>query len=282
MKKILTIGDQIIDRYIYCHINRVSPEAACLIGLFDGKMKEYPGGAHNVDNNLKHLCISKEIRTEYFPTSLSIKTRYVDYDSRQQVFRLDHDSIEQYDSLEPLYFEECNFDYDAVVVSDYCKSKNIETTAKRACKSVKDFFFVNSKTKNPNKFLDHGRQCKAFFFCNKSEWKTLQENDYVSEYDYSIVTLGKDGIMVFDRQGECLLHSKPKPVSVYNVTGAGDTVISTFAWFVTKFGFSIDNLKKAIVLSNHAATKVIQKQDTTPIKFTDIKEFMLKSKSNGA
>ena len=119
--KILVIGDSCIDRFIYCDINRICPEAPVPV-LQPMHETENPGMAANVVSNLESLGAEVHLITN--ETDM-IKTRYVDDKSGQMIMRLDEN-----DECNPIDFHkdwqnciDMDFDlnYDAIVISDYCK-----------------------------------------------------------------------------------------------------------------------------------------------------------------
>ena len=83
--KILVIGDSCIDKFIYCDIERICPEAPVPV-LKPKKSKTNPGMASNVVENLKSLGVEVDILTN---DNTIIKTRYVDTRSGQMVMRVD-------------------------------------------------------------------------------------------------------------------------------------------------------------------------------------------------
>ena len=126
--KILVIGDSCIDKFIYCEINRICPEAPVPIlkPLYETTNE---GMAGNVVANLKSLGAEVDLVTN--PSQIE-KIRYIDDKSGQMVMRLDKNDKcdkyhgETYDAV----------DYDAIVISDYNKgflsTKDIEAWIERS------------------------------------------------------------------------------------------------------------------------------------------------------
>ena len=111
--KILVIGDSCIDTFVYCHIDRLCPEAPVPV-LQPGYKSTNPGMAGNVAANLEALGAEVDLLTN---SEMIEKTRYVDIKSGQMIMRLDdNDECEEYEGV----FE--TVDYDAIVISDYNKS----------------------------------------------------------------------------------------------------------------------------------------------------------------
>ena len=85
MKKVLIIGDSCLDKFVYCHISRICPEAPVPV-LNPLYVKQNDGMAGNVFANLSSLGVSCEILTN---NEMIVKTRFVDNRSGQMVMRVD-------------------------------------------------------------------------------------------------------------------------------------------------------------------------------------------------
>ena len=81
--------------------------------------------------------------------------------------------------------------------------------------------------------------------------------------DWLVLTRGEKGMMLFDKEnGKIVVHNIPtKAIRVADVSGAGDTVISTLA--VSMAGGA--NIREAIILANHAAGLVCEEVGIVPI-----------------
>jgi rfaE bifunctional protein kinase chain/domain len=82
--------------------------------------------------------------------------------------------------------------------------------------------------------------------------------------DALLVTLGEDGMTLFDAQGE--LHVAAQAREVFDVTGAGDTVIATLATLVAA-GLS---LREAMPLANKAGGIVVGKFGTATVSYEEL------------
>ena len=246
--KVLVIGDSCIDRFIYCNIDRLCPEAPVPV-LNPISNTENPGMAGNVVANLEALGVTVDLVTN---KEAILKTRYIDDKSGQMVMILDENDkckpIQQLASTGkamPYYLIEKS-DHDAIVISDYCKGflnfRDIEQIAQMAkCPT-----FLDTKKKL-------GPWCKniSFIKINEPEW--LDNLEY--SYDNIIVTKGSKGATYKDKTYDT------KPVKVSNVSGAGDTFLAglVYKYIDTKLiGNSID-------FANECSSKVVQKRGVVTI-----------------
>ena len=236
--KILVIGDSCIDKFIYCDIERICPEAPVPV-LKPKKSKTNPGMASNVVENLKSLGAEVDILTN---DNTIIKTRYVDTRSGQMVMRVDkNDKCTKYRGV----YE--TVDYDAIIISDYCKGflteVDIEAFAERATCPV----FLDTKKQL-------GKWCEKIDFIKINEFEHKKNFERLPNYpfilDKMIVTIGSKGCKYREE-----IYPVPE-VSVKDVSGAGDTFL---AGLVIEY-LKSNNIKKAIEFANKCATKVVQKR----------------------
>jgi bifunctional ADP-heptose synthase (sugar kinase/adenylyltransferase) len=237
--KILVIGDSCIDKFIYCDIERICPEAPVPV-LKPKDSKSNPGMASNVVENLKSLGAEVDIITN---DNTIIKTRYVDTRSGQMVIRVDKNDQckryhgETYDAV----------DYDAIIISDYCKGflteDDIEAWAERATCPV----FLDTKKQL-------GKWCEDIDFIKINEFEHKKNFERLPDYPFilnkMIVTIGSKGCKYKD-------EIFPVPgVSVKDVSGAGDTFLAALVLSYLKN----NDIKSAITFANECATKVVQKR----------------------
>ena len=241
--KILVIGDSCIDEFIYCDIERICPEAPVPV-LKPRKSSGNPGMADNVAENLKSLGAEVDIITN---DQIIQKTRYVDIRSGQMVMRVDeHDKCERYDGV----YETVN--YDAIIISDYCKGflteDDIEAFAERAECPI----FLDTKKQL-------GDWCKNIDFIKINEFEHKKNFERLPDYpfilDKMIVTMGSKGCKYKNRT-----YSVPE-VSVKDVSGAGDTFLAALVVAYLKK----NDIKSAIKFANKCSTKVVQKRGVAVI-----------------
>ena len=236
--RILVIGDSCTDEFIYCDIERIRPEAPVPV-LKPTKTTTNPGMASNVVENLKSLGAEVDILTN---DNTIIKTRYVDTRSGQMVMRVDkNDKCTKYRGV----YE--TVDYDAIIISDYCKGflteDDIEAFAERATCPV----FLDTKKQL-------GKWCEKIDFIKINEFEHKKNFERLPNYpfilDKMIVTIGSKGCKYKEE-----IYPVPE-VSVKDVSGAGDTFL---AGLVIEY-LKSNNIKKAIEFANKCATKVVQKR----------------------
>jgi len=286
--KIAVVGDLILDKYLFGKVERISPEAP--VPIFEIEGEEYrAGGAANVALNLKALGVGevalfgrvgrdpegltlknllekKEIScrfavSEEIPTTR--KTRLIA--KAQQLIRIDREKRVPLKEREVLYLlkELESFNPDAVVVSDYAKGVVVERLAEGIRKLEKPTF-VDPRPQNAP--LYRGFKCVTPNLKEFEEMKKLLrvEGDFKSSslrlkeilnLDKLVVTLSERGIALVDRGVEIFPSTARE---VFDVTGAGDTVVATLAAVVTL----TDDWRLACRLANIAAGVVVGKLGT--------------------
>ena len=239
---ILVIGDGCIDEFIYCNIERICPEAPVPV-LTPTHKTENPGMAANVFANLKSLGANVELITNQ---ELIKKYRYVDNRSGQMVIRVDHN-----DKCERIVFSKQLPQYDAVIISDYCKGFLTE----------EDIKYISNQF--PLTFLDTKKQlgdwCKDVSFIKINEFEHKKNFELLPNYpfilDKMIVTIGSKGCKYKDK-----IYPVPE-VSVKDVSGAGDTFLAALVMAYLKN----NDIETAITFANECATKVVQKRGVAVI-----------------
>jgi len=250
MDKVLVIGDSCLDEYIYCTANRFCPDAPVPI-LKPESFVSTLGMAGNVVDNLEAL----EIKVELISNANKIKkTRYVDSKTNHMFFRIDEGEDDVFPiaqkSLDNINWE----DYNAVVISDYCKGFIDENTIKYISKQ------------HPITFLDTKKQIGSwveditFIKINDVEYRYSEkfiDNNYK---DSLIITRGSNG-------AEYKGNTYPvKKVDVKDTSGAGDSFL---AGLVGNY-LETYNIVEAIKFANKCATQVVQKKGTAKINKNEI------------
>jgi rfaE bifunctional protein kinase chain/domain len=291
---ILVIGDLMIDHYIWGDATRLSPEAPVPIVNVKNESTTL-GGAANVAQNLVALgakvtlggvigddafgvrlveiLASEGIATDAIlkdtqrPTT--VKTRVVA--GSHQLVRVDREITDPIlSNLEDELVDKLDHyinEADIVLFSDYGKGLFSEGLTQRLIK------LANGKQKKviiDPKGLDYGKYNGAFIIKpNRKELaeaaktekiKTIEDLQKAAKVifkhtgvDYLIVTLSEEGMVILDELTYKLLPVKA--TAVFDVTGAGDTVLATIAYFIAS-GLSIE---EACELANHAAAIVIRR-----------------------
>lgn len=306
-KKVLVIGDLMIDQYLFGDVTRISPEAPVpVIEISDESIRF--GGAANVALNVSSLgcipilsgIIGKDKMAEEFielmnkaylnvegifqskdrPTT--VKTRIIG--QSQQIARLDRENNTYLNNSEENklknIIEELVIISDAIIFEDYNKG----VLTKGLIKSIIGIgnendlpIFVDPKFEN---FMEYKNV--TFFKPNIKETeqalaiKIQNDSDLVeagrlliSELNNEkvLITRGSKGMSLFESDGT-ISHIPTKARNVADVSGAGDTVISTLC--VALLGGASN--KEAVTIANYAAGIVCEEVGIVPIALEKLKK----------
>ena len=292
--KILVVGDVMLDKYYFGEVTRISPEAPVPIAhVLD--VRETLGGAANVAHNLALLgCqtsiigqIGRDNHGEIFlsklkslgvnfsgmiETSKPTTTKIRVISGHQQMIRLDFEDATEISAADELLknFSAQLPNVDAVIISDYGKgvcTKKICREIIGACRAQKKIVVVDPKGDNWQKYFD-----ASFITPNLKEFNAVLpkkipnvdaeiENSarkVIDEFNLRglIVTRSAKGLTLVD--GEKISHIKARAQEVFDVSGAGDTVIAVFALALAG---GLDS-EFAAYLANVAAGVVVAKVGT--------------------
>jgi bifunctional ADP-heptose synthase (sugar kinase/adenylyltransferase) len=245
--KVLVIGENCTDILVYGISERKSPEGNGPV--FKSLYEKYSAGmVANTANNLGAMGVDVDIFTD---TGNITKTRYIDEKTNELYLRVDdHDLVDRINlqNLPDLS------NYDAIVISDYCKGFLLEEDIAKIGLMHK-LVILDTKKKL-------GSWCNdiTFIKLNRSEYKNNLVNiDENQLYDKIIATLDKDGAKY---DGKLYPATTDNPI---DICGAGDTFVAGFAneYIKTK------NIDKAITFANKAAGQVILQKGVTV--YSDLK-----------
>ena len=303
---IVVIGDVMIDHYFWGYCNRISPEAPVPVVSIE-KESLVLGGAGNVINNLQSLgaevsifsVIGDDVHAQEMQkllaqtlakniTVFNEKGRRTTKKSRiiasnQQVIRYDDESIENILISSQFYlleaFKKNLFSYDLIILSDYGKGVLTPTLTKDIISLAKDF---NKPVLVDPKGEDYSKYTGATLLTpNKKEAIIATKIDIVDddslnqalrklktdlELDYSLITLSEDGIGLLDDEVKIIPTVARE---VYDVTGAGDTVIASLGVALAS-GMSIE---EACEFSNKAAAVVVAKVGSATVTLNEVEEY---------
>ncbi|MEW6607984.1 MAG: D-glycero-beta-D-manno-heptose-7-phosphate kinase [bacterium] len=305
--KILVIGDLMIDEFIYGKVERISPEAPVPV-VEVTSITYAPGGAGNVINNIYSLGgkiypagvigddgTGKKLLTDFKAKGVEIDGVVIDSErpttlkSRiighsQQIVRVDREersNIDEWVCKQILSF--CRMvieDIQSIVISDYGKGvinarllEEIIPLAKKHNLPIivdpKESHFLNYKgitVITPNlkeaesltrkKIVDD----ESLINVGKSILAQLEAKGV-------LITRGEDGMTLFEENGD-VTHIPTIAKEVYDVTGAGDTVVAVMAMAL---GAGLD-MKTCARLSNCAAGIVVEKVGTATLKIDELQE----------
>jgi D-beta-D-heptose 7-phosphate kinase/D-beta-D-heptose 1-phosphate adenosyltransferase len=301
--KVLVVGDVMLDRYILGEVDRISPEAPVPV-LRHVQRYDRPGGAANVAMNLAGLGCetvlagfwgddaerrdlaafleAKKIDTVGMVTSSLAtvsKTRIVG--RRQQLLRLDIESKESPSAQDMQRLIESSValteKVHAVVLSDYAKGALSRELCEAVIRKARERgipVLADPKTPDLSKYSGATMVCPNLnelaaatgFGSHEMEAMLIagEQQRKEHELDYLCVTMSELGIRVLSAGG--VYHSPARAREVFDVSGAGDTVIATLAASMAG-GLKVET---AIELANLAAGVVVGKMGTVPIEAHDL------------
>ncbi|SAL54381.1 rfaE bifunctional protein [Caballeronia peredens] len=296
--RILVVGDVMLDRYWFGDVNRISPEAPVPVVHVQRK-EDRLGGAANVARNAAALgaqagllCVvghdepgervvellgeSKvAAHLERDPELLTtIKLRVLS--RQQQLLRVDFENTPNHEVLRACLarFAEILPQHDVILMSDYAKGGLTHVTqmiadAKRAGKPV----LVDPKGDDWDRYRG-----ATLITPNRAElrevigqWKSEEDlEDRVTklraelELSALLLTRSEEGMTLFTENQ--VLHTSAEAREVFDVSGAGDTVIATVA---TMLGAGVP-LVDSIVYANRAAGIVVGKLGTATVDYNEL------------
>jgi len=297
--KILVVGDVMLDRYWFGDVNRISPEAPVAV-LKVERVEERPGGAANVARNIASLgahctllsvvgadeagdclqrLLSEHGRVEALlqrdnSISTIIKLRAIA--RHQQLLRIDFETPPSHEVLQAKLadFHAWLPEADVVILSDYGKGglthiAEMIRSARAAGKPV----LVDPKGD------DYARYRGATLLTpNRSEFREVA-GSWNSEAEFSakadklrtelqldalLITRSEDGMSLY--RANDVLHEAAQAREVFDVSGAGDTVIATLAVMLA----SGAGLHEAMRIANRAAGIVVGKLGTAVVSREEI------------
>jgi D-beta-D-heptose 7-phosphate kinase/D-beta-D-heptose 1-phosphate adenosyltransferase len=304
--KILVIGDLMIDHYLWGSCERISPEAPVQVVNIDNESTSL-GGAGNVVNNLtalgakvdvisvvgeclvseelKELLINIDVDTQYLITQknriTSKKSRIIA--SQQQVIRYDREITDDINAKSQLAiiesFKKIVNNYDVILLSDYGKGLLTFELTQSLISIANE---KNKKLLVDPKGLDYSKYNGAFLLTpnkkeaaeatssvindHKSLSKAIQSLQEQCNLEISLITLSEQGVAIFDH--ELRIHPTAA-IEVYDVTGAGDTILASLG-FALACNIEID---EAVKFANLASGVVIGKIGSATATLNEIIEY---------
>lgn len=306
-KRILVVGDLMLDEFLWGKVSRISPEAPVPV-VEVVKEEWFPGGAANVARNLaeftknthvmgvtgqcnhadhlKRLLTSEGINVDAVQSHACyqtiVKTRII---ARQQhVVRIDREkklqvrpehaaaAIAQLEALLP--------EIDAVIVEDYGKGMLAQSFAEKVCELAKragKIVAVDPNPHNPlawqNVTVIKPNRIEAFASAGlpatdpvdppEKDGPLLEAGRILSEKwqtENLLITLGEQGVLLFEH-GKAPYHAPTRAQKVFDVSGAGDTVIALFTLALSAGATP----SEAAEIANHASGVVVGKLGTATV-----------------
>lgn len=292
-KRILVAGDVMLDRYWFGEVNRISPEAPVPIVRVE-RREERLGGAANVARNAVALGVETSLLgvigkdeagqiVEALLNEVGIHS-YLNHDPsistiiklrvigrQQQLIRIDFEEKPTAQILQDKLsrFNSLIADHDVIVLSDYSKGSlvNVATMIAHA-KQLGKCVLVDPKGSDYSIYRG-----ASLLTPNKSElrqiigeWRdeaelTLKAQSLRKELDIAalLLTRSEEGMTLFT--DEEILHVPAMAREVFDVSGAGDTVIATVAAMLAEK----KSLHDAVLIANQAGGIVVGKLGTATV-----------------
>jgi D-glycero-beta-D-manno-heptose-7-phosphate kinase len=302
---VVVIGDLILDKYIFGKVERISPEAPVPIVKVE-KERYVPGGAANAANNVTSMTgnafllgivgndIAKNILFDVVKSKSINTTGVISVGQKptiqkirvlgqnQQLLRIDYEDKEV---LDPETYEDMISNLkkvekvDIIIMSDYAKG----TLTKKVILSVKEYakkksipLVIDPKPKNKHEYTG-----STLITPNKKEAEEMSNMKIETKEDLQkagtklmeelncnvLITRGEKGMSLFEK-GKQPMHIPTLAKEVYDVSGAGDTVVATLALAFA----SGSTLREAANLANHAAGIKVGKLGTAPVSLNELRE----------
>ena len=292
--RVLIVGDLMLDRYWHGPTSRISPEAPVpVVHVHD--IEERPGGAGNVALNIARLGAQATVlgltgdddaanALEDKLQSSGVATSFVRLDENATVTKLR--VISRHQQLIRLDFEdgfigrdisgqEAEFatqlgHHDVVVCSDYGKGtlRNVQSLI-ALCREKRIPVLVDPKGADFDKYAGASlvtpnlAEFEAVVGPCSDEEDLLEKGQQLCEqcnFDALLITRSEHGMTLIQNDGD-MFHLPTRAREVFDVTGAGDTVISTLAAALA----AGDDLYNAVALANIAAGIVVGKLGTASV-----------------
>jgi rfaE bifunctional protein kinase chain/domain len=292
--RVLVVGDVMLDRYWFGEVSRISPEAPVPVVKI-GRVEERPGGAANVARNAAAIgaqtrllsvvgddeagvCLERLLAEEHVPTllhrdagiSTTIKLRVIG--RQQQLLRIDFETPPSHEVLLSKLedFEAQLSTSDVVILSDYGKGglthiERMIALARRAAKPVlidpkgSDFERYRGATLiTPNR--TEFRQVVGDWADRRELERKAQRLREKLGLEALLVTRSEEGMSLF-RRGQAL-HEPAHAREVFDVSGAGDTVIAVLGVMLAAGAGLVEAMRTA----NRAAGIVVGKFGTAVVK----------------
>jgi len=296
--RVLVVGDVMLDRYWYGNVDRISPEAPVPVVRIT-REEERSGGAANVAYNVVSLGAQASLLTvvgdddasrklealvavtgihTHFGRDPALKTtvKLRVIGRQQQLIRLDFENTPKTEVLasQTAAFQRLMPEHGAVLFSDYGKGglahvSDMIASARAAGKPI----LIDPKGSDYSRYRD-----ASVITPNRAELQQVigawsNEDDLQTKcqnlrqqlgLDAVLLTRSEEGMTLFDAQGRDDVSAQAR--EVFDVTGAGDTVIATLAALVAA-GWS---LRQAMPVANRAGGLVVGKFGTASVSYEEL------------
>ena len=296
--RVLVVGDAMLDRYWYGAVDRISPEAPVPVVRIT-RTEQRIGGAANVAYNIVTLGAQASLLsvvgddeashqlealvqttgiTPHFGRDPALKTtvKLRVIGRQQQLLRLDFENTPENEVLasQSAAFEKLYPEHNAVLFSDYGKGGLAHIMlmidlARAAGKAVlidpkgSDY----ARYKNATIITPNRAELEQVIgeWRDEADLQTKAHNLRTSlNLEALLLTRSEAGMTLFDAQGQ--FHVPAVAREVFDVTGAGDTVIATLAAMIAT-GMS---LRQAVPIANRAGGIVVGKFGTATVSYDEL------------
>lgn len=273
--KILVVGDIMLDKYIVGEVERISPEAP--VPIVHVKDEYYTlGGCGNVVRNLVEIganvtCLAsiamdpdgEKIKDDldrlnvcdlviYSSQETTVKERIIADERKIQMLRIDKENISQVNPEHAITIlkQQTKDIFDMIIISDYAKGM--------ITNELMDYLktYHNAPIIVDPKPI-HGYMYNDVYMItpNEKEWRIMQvSSQYLLKgVTYILETKGRKGMTIYSSQESCNIPAEP--VEVYNVSGAGDTVIAVMGVCLGMSYHPIDAAKIANKCAGYVVTQ---------------------------
>lgn len=298
-QKVLVVGDIMADKYLWGEVERVSPEAPVPV-VHVKEETISPGGAANLANNVAALgatvhlagligddsagtqlleaCLDSDISTKAIivdknkPTTQKIRV----LGQNQQLIRLDYEdtTIISADAAQTLAKKviELIAEADIVVLSDYQKGTLTKDLVRQIIKTAKDsnkVIIADTKSedctfyKGVDLITPNNKEASLMTATTGADQDSIVKmgERLVSELNCNVlITRASEGMSLFEKNGK-VLHFPTQARDVFDVSGAGDTVVAAAALALA----SSATYEEAALIANKAAAIQVSKLATATV-----------------
>jgi D-glycero-beta-D-manno-heptose-7-phosphate kinase len=296
--RVLVVGDAMLDRYWHGAVERISPEAPVPV-VKVAREEERIGAAANVAYNVATLGAKAsflgvvgddepgrrledllrrtgiDVHLERDPgLRTTVKLRVIG--RHQQLLRMDFENEPDHEALasQTQAFAELAPAHDAILFSDYGKGGLAHIPAMiESARALRKPVLIDPKGSDYDRYSgatvitpNRGelQQVVGGWRDDAELQRKAQQLRQSLRLQALLVTLGEDGMTLFDEEGQA--HVQAQAREVFDVTGAGDTVIATLASLVAA-GMS---LRDAMPLANKAGGIVVGKFGTATVSYEEL------------
>jgi D-glycero-beta-D-manno-heptose-7-phosphate kinase len=296
--RVLVVGDVMLDRYWFGEVSRISPEAPVPV-VHVSRTEERPGGAANVARNiaalgaqasllsvvgnddaarsLKALLLQEKVNAVLHQDDgldTTVKLRVIG--RQQQLLRIDFENPPSHEVLASklVDFERMLAQSDLVILSDYGKGGLTHIAQMIAlCNQAKKPVLVDpkgdeySRYKGATMLTPNRGEFREVAGRWKNETELAQKAEQLRrdlQLQALLVTRSEEGMSLF--QQDDVMHEPTRAREVFDVSGAGDTVIATLGVMLAA---GLD-FRDAVHIANRAAGVVVGKLGTAVVSYQEL------------